>query len=99
MTHLEYLQQGLAQIEAQPDGKDSLYAQDLRGQIAAAKFLRDQTPTSTPEEKFFGGTRTSPNRSPEIETEEDGIRAEALRRLRVRQLLKGPPGQTPDSSK
>ena len=32
------------------------------------------------------------------ETEQDGIRAEALRRLKVRQLLKAQPGQTPDSS-
>jgi hypothetical protein len=56
-THLEMLERGLKIVEAKPDGKDSLYARDLRGQIAAAKFLRDQTPTSTPEEKFFGGTR------------------------------------------
>jgi hypothetical protein len=32
------------------------------------------------------------------ETEEDGIRAEALRRLKVRQLLQVPAAQTPDSS-
>ena len=30
------------------------------------------------------------------ETEEDGIRAEALRRLKVRRLFKGQPGQTQD---
>jgi hypothetical protein len=56
-TRVERLERSLANVEAMPDGKDSLYAQDLRGQIAAAKFLRDQTPTSMPEEKFFGGTR------------------------------------------
>lgn len=32
------------------------------------------------------------------ETEQDGIRAEALRRLKVRQLFKGQPAPTPDSS-
>lgn len=32
------------------------------------------------------------------ETEEDGIQAEALRRLKVRQLLKAPQDQTPASS-
>jgi len=32
------------------------------------------------------------------ETEQDGIRAEALRRLKVRQLSLVRPGQTPDSS-
>jgi hypothetical protein len=57
MKHLEMLERNMKILEALPDGKDSLYAQDLRGQIAAAKFLRDQTPTSMPEEKFFGGTR------------------------------------------
>ena len=33
------------------------------------------------------------------ETEQDGIRAEALRRLQVRQLFKAPQGRTRDSSK
>lgn len=36
-----------------------------------------------------------PNRP---ETEQDGMRAEALRRLKVRQLLKAQPAQTPASS-
>lgn len=36
-----------------------------------------------------------PNRP---ETEQDGIRAEALRRLKVRQLLKAQPAPTPDLS-
>jgi hypothetical protein len=36
-----------------------------------------------------------PNRP---ETEEDGIRAEALRRLKVRLLSKGQPGQTQELS-
>ena len=34
----------------------------------------------------------------EPETEEDGIRAEALRRLKVRQMLQGRQAQTPGSS-
>ncbi len=32
------------------------------------------------------------------ETEQDGIRAEALRRLKVRRLLQAQPAPTPDSS-
>lgn len=32
------------------------------------------------------------------ETEEDGIRAEVLRRLKVRRMLQAPAGQTPASS-
>jgi hypothetical protein len=32
------------------------------------------------------------------ETEEDGMRAEALRRLKVRRQLTAQPAQTPDSS-
>ena len=56
MTHLERLQRDLAILEAQPDGKDSKFAQGLKGQIAAAKFQQAQMQTSTQPETFFGGT-------------------------------------------
>ena len=39
------------------------------------------------------------SRQAEIETEKDGIKAEALRRLKVRQLSKAQPGRTRGSSK
>jgi hypothetical protein len=32
------------------------------------------------------------------ETEQNGLRAEALRRLKVRRMLQAPPAQTPGSS-
>jgi len=40
MTHLEMLERGLRVVEAEPGGKDSRYAQDLKGQIAAGKNLQ-----------------------------------------------------------
>jgi hypothetical protein len=46
MTHLEMLERGLRVVEVEPGGKDSRYAQDLKGQIAAGKNLQEQTPAN-----------------------------------------------------
>jgi hypothetical protein len=61
-TRLERLQRGLAIVEAEPGGKDSLYAQDLKGQIAAAKWTMDQQKLSPSQidETYFGGTMKEP---------------------------------------
>lgn len=67
MTHLEMLERGLRIVEAEPGGKDSKYAQDLKGQIAAAKFQQEQMQTSSQPERFLGGTLASssaPNDDP-----------------------------------
>jgi len=42
MTHLEMLERGLARVLAKNNGEESLYARDLKGQIAAAKFQQEQ---------------------------------------------------------
>ena len=58
-THLQRLERSLANVTSMPNGKDSLYAQDLRAQIAAAKWTLAQKTLSPSEleETYFGGTR------------------------------------------
>jgi hypothetical protein len=58
MTHLERLERGLAHIQKNPDGPGSLYEQDLKAQIAAAKWQIAQENLSPSElaETYFGGT-------------------------------------------
>ena len=58
-THLEMLEQGLEIVTRKNHGADSLYAQDLRAQIAAAKWTLAQKTLSPSqiEETYFGGTR------------------------------------------
>lgn len=71
-THLEDLERGLELVMRKNHGVDSLYAQDLRAQIAAAKWTLDQQKLSPSqlEETYFGGTRNSaPNEPPETRAE------------------------------
>ena len=51
-THLEGLLRGLAIVEAEPGGKDSQFARDLKGQIAAAKEAKQGS--AMHEARFFG---------------------------------------------
>jgi hypothetical protein len=69
-------------------------------------FGKKPTGSSNPQQAEQGNTQEKldsrdPNRPEDLtkpETEEDGYRMEAIRRLKARQVLRGQPAQTKDSS-
>jgi len=65
MTYLERLQADMAYLQTLPDGPGSLFEQDLKAQIDAAKWTMAQK-TLTPsqlEDTYFGGSfSTAPER-------------------------------------
>ncbi len=99
MTHLEMLEEDLRAVEAEPNGKASLFALDLRGQIAAAKFQQEQMATSMRPERYFGATQASPQSS--VPSEDDPM-APAMSHLEasLQALIKrkNPGGLPPEES-
>jgi capsule polysaccharide export protein KpsE/RkpR len=91
-TQLELLQEQLKISEAR-SGPDNPFVKGLKAQIASLTKPRAENPVAGVE-RYSAGMRGAPS-STSTETEEDGIRAEAQRRLKVRQLLKAQPGQIP----
>lgn len=93
-TQIEELQQMIADPEAS-NGKDAPFAKLLRQQLVGMelnlhnKNERFLLATGSPEPETSYDQQGEP-----VETEEDAIRAEALRRLRVRRLLPWQPDQT-----
>ena len=83
-SQLELLKESLPPLEAK-FGPDNPFVQGLKAQIASF----EKPPAGNPVEMYSAGMRPY-----KPETELDGIRAEALRRLKVRQSLKVQPGQT-----
>ena len=86
-THLEMLEQGLEIVTRKNHGADSLYAQDLRAQIAAAKWTLAQKTLSPSqiEETYFGGTRGKSSATNQEADEQLSLMAktdQALARLR-----------------
>lgn len=86
-SQLELLKESLPPLEAK-FGPDNPFVQGLKAQIAKLEKPRADNPV----EMYSAGMR-----SRKLESEEEGILAEHLRRLKVRQLLKARQAQTPAS--
>ena len=91
-TLIESLKAEIARLEAK-HGSDHPFVKDLKEQLRASQ----ETSGKTAHEVYR--MQAAQFEPPAPETEEDGIKAEALRRSRVRQMFKARPGQTRGSSK
>ena len=84
-------------------GKDATLARMLKMKrpLTMETYLRMEYPQGVPPmtAELLASVPAPLRVGQQSETEADGVRAEALRRSRVRQLLKARPGQTPGSSK
>lgn len=80
-TQIEMLKQEIADLEARV-GPDGQFVKPLKQQLAGMELnQRNQ------EQRFLAGSLPSASTQAEIETEEDSIRAEAIRRERVRRMM------------
>lgn len=98
---IQSLPKRIARLEAK-HGSDDPYVKDLKEQLRAMQENDGKTTQDVYRMQAVNfskkTTPTSSSREPE-ETEEDGIKAEALRRSQVRRLFKGRQARTPHSSK
>ena len=109
-TQIENLKDQIAALEAS-NGADAPFAKLLRQQLAGMELNKRNK-----SERFLMSTGSPEKESsdPQVETEADSIKAEAVRRERVRRMAadaslrfpatrtgtsKAPQGQTPGSSK
>lgn len=104
-SQLESLKKALQERLEANNGRETPFVQGLRAQIASLEKLLAENPV----QMYSAGMRSAPRSMSEVdgptplpsnqsETEQDGIRAEALRRLKVRRMLQTQADRTPGSS-
>ena len=94
-TLIESLKAQITRLEAK-HGSDNQFVKDLKEQLRASQ----ETSGKTAQEVYqMQAVQFAPAETETTETEQDGIKAEALRRSQVRRLLPAQQDQTPASSK